>query len=69
MVLTMDPIYLTNLCEVSNSLLLVIDFQGKIFNLAFNHVRLKARAAQLLRLADVAQLDHLREFPYFGKVE
>ncbi len=49
----MDSTYLTNLCEASNSVLLVIDLQGKIFNLAFNHDAVKARAGQLLRLADL----------------
>ena len=49
----MDNAFLTNLCEAQNAILLVIDLQGKIFNLAFNHDRLKARADQLLRLADL----------------
>lgn len=49
----MDNAFLTNLCEPSNALLLVIDLQGKIFNLAFNHDQLKTRADQLLRLADL----------------
>lgn len=45
--------YLMELCEASNALLLVIDLQGKIFQMAFNHDALKKTAGKVLRLAEL----------------
>ena len=48
--------YLMELCEASNALLLVIDMQGKIFQMAFNHDALKQTASKVMRLADLFEV-------------
>lgn len=45
--------HLMDLHEASNAVLLVIDFQGKIFQLAFNHDPLKVMASKVMRTADL----------------
>ena len=45
--------YLMDLYEASNAVLLVIDFQGKIFQMTFNHDALKQMASKVMRVADL----------------
>ncbi len=48
--------YLMELCEASNAVLLVIDLQGKIFQMAFNHDALKKVAGKVMRVADLFEV-------------
>ncbi len=45
--------YTNNLCSSDNAILLVIDFQPKVFNLTVNFKSVKALAIKLLKLADL----------------
>lgn len=49
----MMPTSLLSLCEADNAVLLVIDLQGKIFSMAFNHQRLRTMAGKVMLLADL----------------
>lgn len=45
--------HLRDLCDADNAVLLVIDVQGKLFELAFNSERLGPAVARLMRVAEL----------------
>ena len=45
--------HLRDLCDADNAILLVIDVQGKLFEMTFNSARVKPLVARMLRAADL----------------
>jgi nicotinamidase-related amidase len=45
--------HLRDLCDADNAVLLVIDVQGKLFEMTFNHDRFKPLVAKMLKAADL----------------